>query len=144
MFDDDLALQNVVCTKHEHCQTGTDRIFDQAQAMWSPPLALSAWGVTNTFSAIATPLSPGMEDIPPPQSESMEVSYSELMTLGFASIGKDRRDAAAGYTINDTSAQGVPTNLTELKSVLVRRSRQALTPYNPDVWEEFLSRTGLY
>jgi hypothetical protein len=130
-------------TGHKHLQKGAGRIFEQAPARRSFPLAPCAWAVTDTRSANAMPQSPGMGSIPLSRNVSKENYYSSETTRAFASIGRDGKVAKVGCTIRGISAQDAPRSLMALRDALARRSRAALTPYKSHVWEEFLLQAGL-
>lgn len=119
-----------------------DRIFGQAQAEVSSPLVQYVSDGIHTELSSAKLLGHGTTPTTPFVQESAECSPCET-TSPSAAIGSASTDAMKSTTIAGTSALVAAYPLTELKLVLERRKREALTPYNPRAWEAGLISAGL-
>ena len=61
----------------------------------------------------------------------------------YVTTGSNTQDAPIPSMTIDISVLAALLHLTELKDVLELRKSQALTPYNPQVWESLLTVAGL-
>lgn len=119
------------------------RIFEQAQAEASSPLVPFVSDETRTKSSSARPPTRGTM----PATLFAHTS-AECLPCGMANpcaaTGNESVAAARPLTTKDTFAPDVVYPLTELKLVLECRRLKALTPYDPDAWENELLLAGLY
>ena len=117
-------------------------IFRLAQPEGSFPPVPSAWAAIRTRSSTARKSSCGITPIHPSPYDPTKLSPCKTGDR-FAVIGNVSQDVQVPHTIFDISVQVAPPRLTELKNVLERRKAQALTPYNPQVWESLLIDSDL-
>lgn len=122
-------------------------IFDQAQAAtaWLPaPFASAA---TPTESSNATSYRHGTASTARTLNASTSPWFSAMADLYAANSNESQAapiHATRHAATTATSAPDASSQLTAHKLVLARRSQQALTPYNPDAWEQSLRSTGLW
>lgn len=117
------------------------RIFDLGQAERPYQPAPSALVENPTGLGNATPRQPGMV-VPQPPTASTRPSCFDLVPR-FASTGNAPRDARAPLILPSTSAPVAGSHLTELRTALELRRTQALTPYDPDIWQQLLVQSSL-
>lgn len=122
--------------------TVSRRIFPLAQARQPAPLVPYAWAETNTTSERVQKIQHGMDPLPSPSVSVANWSHAATVHQS-VSIGNYPGDAAATATMLDTFALDVVKPLTELRHALELRKCNALTPYHPDIWEEYLCKAGV-
>ena len=84
-----------------------------------------------------------MGNTPPFPNKSKGNYYYREKMQPFALIGRGKRVARAEPTTKGICAQVAHKNCTELKGVLMRRSKDALTPYKLLNWELLMVQANL-
>ena len=121
---------------------GTGRTFSRAQVEGPFPPVLYASAVIRT--RLLNVQQPNYGITPTLQLPSGPTSHSPCVMEGqYVTTGSDTQDAPIPPMTIDISVPAAPLHLTELKDVLELRKSQALTPYNPQVWESLLMVAGL-
>lgn len=105
--------------------------------------ALPALAATATASTCATIPSYGTD--PPPMCDATPRADSLMAKAApCAATGRSPTDATWSTNLPSTSALAVVKPGTELRRAIELRSVQALTPYNSEAWQRWLTATGLF
>lgn len=118
------------------------RFFHQTQANLPAPLVPYAWAEMNTKFTTTPKTLHGMDHLLLPNESTMAWSPTPNKPL-YASTGNCPEAVPAPATMPNTPVQDVVRPLMKLRPVLKLRRHKALTPYHPNIWENFLHDTNI-